>query len=166
MFREGWMPWLSTMGTTAAAVLVATGLIWVLGARPFLLVSLPIALIAMSVGVWLFYVQHQFERTYWAGAGDWDFHDAALYGSSHYDLPAVLRWFTVNIGLHQIHHLSSRIPSYRLPAVARNHPQLASIGRITFGESICCAARALWDERQRSLVTFRQAKGAGRRMKA
>ena len=81
-------------------------------------------LLAASVGVWLFYVQHQFEHTIWANDGDWNLHDAALHGSSHYDLPAFLRWFTANIGVHHVHHLSSRIPYYRLPRVLRDHPEL------------------------------------------
>ena len=82
-------------------------------------------LLAASIGVWLFYVQHQFERTSWDDGKGWDFHDAALHGSSHYDLPALLRWFTANIGVHHVHHLYSRIPFYRLRRVLRDHPELA-----------------------------------------
>jgi acyl-lipid omega-6 desaturase (Delta-12 desaturase) len=83
-----------------------------------LLVQLPITLLAGSIGVWLFYVQHQFEDTFWAHDEGWNFHEAALHGSSHYDLPSVLRWFTANIGVHHVHHLCSRIPYYRLPGVS------------------------------------------------
>ena len=81
-------------------------------------------LLAASVGVWMFYVQHQFEQTSWANDREWNLHDAALHGSSYYDLPAFLRWFTANIGMHHVHHLNSRIPYYRLPRVLRDHPEL------------------------------------------
>ena len=103
------------MATNLAIAVIVAGLIWLVGVGPFLLVHLPIMLLAASIGVWLFYVQHQFEETYWEHADGWDLHEAALHGSSHYDLPAVLRWFTANIGMHHVHHLSSRIPYYRLP---------------------------------------------------
>ena len=88
-------------------------------------------LLAASIGVWLFYVQHQFEDTSWASDADWNLHEAALHGSSHYDLPAFLRWFTANIGVHHVHHLCSRIPYYRLPRVLRDHPELRDVGRLT-----------------------------------
>src|SRR4029077_16511198 len=86
------------------------------------------------IGVWLFYVQHQFEDTSWSHDETWSFHEAALHGSSHYH-PRVLRWFTANIGVHHIHHLCSRIPCYRLPDVLRDHPELAAVGRITLLQS-------------------------------
>ena len=97
---------------------------------------MPITLIAGAAGVWLFYVQHQFEETHWSQKPDWQFEHAALHGSSHYDLPPVLRWFTANIGIHHVHHLSSRIPFYRLPEVLRDYPELKTIGRITLLESL------------------------------
>ena len=87
---------------------------WLIGVGPFLLIHLPIALLAASIGVWLFYVQHQFEGTTWAHEPAWSHPEAALHGSSHYDLPLVLRWLTANIGVHHVHHLNSRIPYYRL----------------------------------------------------
>ncbi|MBN4016385.1 fatty acid desaturase, partial [Rhodospirillaceae bacterium AH-315-P19] len=124
--RSGdWRFWISAMGTNATIVLVAGCLIYFLGAGPFFLVQLPILLLAASIGVWLFYVQHQFEDTYWARDGEWQAQDAAIHGSSHYDLPGVFRWLTANIGVHHIHHLSSRIPYYRLPQVLRDFPELA-----------------------------------------
>jgi omega-6 fatty acid desaturase (delta-12 desaturase) len=89
---------------------------------PFLAVQLPITLLASSAGVWLFYVQHQFENTCWDRDRAWTFQEAALRGSSHYDLPSVLRWFTANIGVHHIHHLNSRIPYYRLSQGAAGSP--------------------------------------------
>jgi omega-6 fatty acid desaturase (delta-12 desaturase) len=158
LMREGLAPWLSTMGTNAAIAIVAAVLIWLIGVKAFLLVHLPIALLGASVGVWLFYVQHQFEDTVWAEKSDWSFPDAALYGSSYYDLPAVLRWFTANIGVHHIHHLCSRIPFYRLGRVLREHPELAGIKRLTLWQGFKCARLVLWDEDRQRLVTFRDAR--------
>jgi omega-6 fatty acid desaturase (delta-12 desaturase) len=109
-----------------------------------------------SIGVWLFYVQHQFEDTFWAHDEGWNFHEAALHGSSHYDLPNVLRWFTANIGVHHVHHLCSRIPYYRLPRVLRDHPELAAVGRLTLFQSLQCVRMVLWDERRRRLISFRE----------
>jgi acyl-lipid omega-6 desaturase (Delta-12 desaturase) len=155
----GWLPWLSTMGTNAAIAVLVAGMIWLIGVGPFLLVHLPIMVLAASIGVWLFYVQHQFEETSWAYDGTWTFHEAALHGSSHYQLPAVLRWFTANIGIHHIHHLCSRIPCYRLPDVLRDHPQLAAIGRITLLQSLRCVRMTLWDEKGQRLISFGEAVG-------
>ena len=156
MMRGGWEPWLSTMATNAGIAILAATMIWLVGLGPFLIVHLPIALLAASIGVWLFYVQHQFEDTFWAHDEGWNFHEAALQGSSHYDLPGVLRWFTANIGVHHVHHLSSRIPYYRLPRVLRDHPQLAAVGRLTLLQSLQCVRRVLWDERKRQLISFRE----------
>jgi omega-6 fatty acid desaturase (delta-12 desaturase) len=156
LMNSAWPFWLSTMATNLAiAILVAT-MVWVVGLRPFLLVQLPITLIAGSIGVWLFYVQHQFEDTFWAGEARWSFHKAALHGSSHYDLPGVLRWFTANIGVHHVHHLSSRIPYYRLPRVLRDHPELAGVGRLTLWQSLQCVRMVLWDENRQRLISFRE----------
>jgi len=157
MMRAGWRPWLSTMVTNLAIAILVAAMITLVGVGPFLLVHLPITILAASIGVWLFYVQHQFEDTLWAKDGNWNFHDAALHGSSHYDLPIVLRWFTANIGMHHVHHLSSRIPYYRLPSVMRDHPQLASLGRLTLFQSFRCVGRALWDEKSGRLIAFREA---------
>ena len=156
--RDRRRAWVSAMATNlAAATLIAT-LIWLVGTGPFLLVQLPITLCAAAAGVWLFYVQHQFEETYWAGEEDWSLSEAALRGSSHYDLPGVLRWFTANIGLHHIHHLNSRIPYYRLSRVLRDHPELKGASRLTLWQSLGCVRLALWDETQRRLVSFREAR--------
>jgi acyl-lipid omega-6 desaturase (Delta-12 desaturase) len=122
--RGGWHPWISAITTNFVIAIAATTLIWFIGIRPFLLVHLPIALLAGSVGVWLFYVQHQFEDTFWANGREWNFHEASLRGSSYYDLPGILRWFTANIGAHHVHHLCSRIPYYRLPQTLRDNPDL------------------------------------------
>ena len=157
MMRSGWKPWLSTMGTNTASAILVAAMIQLVGFGPFLLVHLPITVLASSIGVWLFYVQHQFEDTSWSHDEAWSFHEAALHGSSHYHLPGILRWFTANIGVHHIHHLCSRIPCYRLPDVLRDHPQLAAVRRITLLQSLRCVRMALWDEKRRRLVSFGEA---------
>jgi omega-6 fatty acid desaturase (delta-12 desaturase) len=154
MRGAGWTPWVSTMATNAGIAAVVALLVWLIGVGPFLVIHLPIAMLASSIGVWLFYVQHQFEETSWAREPVWSQAEAAMHGSSHYDLPPVLRWFTANIGVHHIHHLSSRIPYYRLGEVLRNHPELAGVSRLTLWQSLRCIRFALWDESQRRLVSF------------
>jgi omega-6 fatty acid desaturase (delta-12 desaturase) len=158
LMRAGREPWLSVMSTNLAIALVVGLLVAVVGARDFLLVQAPITLLASSAGVWLFYVQHQFEHTWWAWDADWDLHTGALHGSSHYDLPPVLRWFTANIGIHHVHHLCSRIPCYRLGEALRAHPELRAVSRLTLTESFRCLRLALWDEDRRRLVAFRNAR--------
>jgi omega-6 fatty acid desaturase (delta-12 desaturase) len=160
LMAAGRQPWLSVMSTNLAIALVIGLLVALLGARDFLLVQAPITLLASSAGVWLFYVQHQFEHTWWAWDADWNLHTGAVHGSSHYDLPPVLRWFTANIGIHHIHHLSSRIPSYRLDEALRDHPELRAVSRLTLLESFRCLRLALWDEDTRRLVSFREARAA------
>jgi omega-6 fatty acid desaturase (delta-12 desaturase) len=158
LMRAGWLPWLSTMATNLAIASIAAMLIWLIGVKAFVLVHLPVILFAATFGVWLFYVQHQFERTTWESDADWNLHNDALRGSSHYDLPAVLRWFTANIGIHHVHHLCSRIPFYRLPQALRDHPELRGMGRLTLLQSFSCVRLVLWDETQRRLVSFREAR--------
>jgi omega-6 fatty acid desaturase (delta-12 desaturase) len=160
--RRGPMPWLSTM-TTNAGILLAAGLLIVcVGFPTFLVVHLPIVVLAATMGVWVFYVQHQFEATTWDGATDWHQPAAALHGSSHYDLPLVLRWFSANIGVHHVHHLSSGVPFYRLPEVLRTYPELREVGRLTLWRSFGCVRLALWDEETRRLLSFREAQAERR----
>ena len=156
LMRKGWQPWASTMATNLAIALIVATLTWFIGIKAFLLVHLPIMLLAATAGVWLFYVQHQFEYTTWERHERWNLHQAAMYGSSHYDLPAPLRWFTANIGIHHVHHLCSRIPYYRLPRVLRDHPELRDVGHITLLQSFQCVRLVLWDEAQCRLVSFRE----------
>ena len=156
LMGAGWQPWLSTMATNLGIALAAAATIWFVGVGPFLLVHLPITLLGGSVGVWLFYVQHQFEHTFWAHETAWNVQEAAIQGSSHYDLPPVLRWFTGNIGIHHVHHLCSRIPFYRLPMTLRLHPELEKVGRLTLGQSISCVRLVLWDEAARRLISFHE----------
>jgi omega-6 fatty acid desaturase (delta-12 desaturase) len=164
--RCGWRSWASAMLTNAAIALIIVSMMWMVGVRPFLLVHVPITLLAASIGVWLFYVQHQFEHTYWAGHPTWSLHEAALHGSSHYDLPAILRWFTANIGVHHVHHLCSRIPYYRLARVLRDYPELKDVGRLTLLQSLACVRLVLWDEGQQRLISFNELRqshtGSGR----
>jgi omega-6 fatty acid desaturase (delta-12 desaturase) len=156
--RDGWRPWISTMATNAAIALAIIGMISLVGVRAFLMVHLPIMLIAASMGVWLFYVQHQFESVAWARTGNWSHRDAALLGSSYYDLPKLLRWISGNIGIHHIHHLNSRIPYYRLPRVLRDHPELKTVGRLTLWDSLKGVRLSLWCEKRKKLVSFRAAR--------
>jgi omega-6 fatty acid desaturase (delta-12 desaturase) len=150
--------WISTMGTNLVAILLASGLIYAMGLLPFLMIFGLTTFVAAAIGMWLFYVQHQFDETHWDQPEDWDLHDAALYGSSFYDLPGPLRWLTGNIGIHHVHHLYSRIPFYRLPVVIRDYPVLANVRRFNLWQSFACANLHLWDEDARRLVSFRQAR--------
>ena len=156
LMRNGWQPWASTMATNLAIAVIVATLTWFIGIKAILLVHLPTIVLAATAGVWLFYVQHQFEHTMWDRDENWNLHQAALHGSSHYELPALLRWFTANIGIHHVHHLSSRIPYYRLPRVLRDYPELRDVGRITLLQSFACVRLVLWDEAQRRLVSFRE----------
>ena len=153
--RLGWRPWLSTMATNAGIAAFAALMIWLVGLGPFLAIHLPVTLAAASIGVWLFYVQHQFEQVEWQRDGDWSHAGGALAGSSYYDLPPVLGWFTANIGIHHVHHLNSRIPFYRLRQVLRDHPELTLAHRLTLRESLKSIRLALWCETRKKLVPFR-----------
>ena len=110
--------------------------------------------------MWLFFVQHQFEETSWERLPDWKRPEAALYGSSHYDLPEPLRWFSANIGVHHVHHLSARIPYYRLARVLRDYPELREINRMTLLDSIKTIPLALWDETRHRMISFREFRNA------
>ena len=158
LMRNGWTPWVSTMATNIAILLAAATVIWFIGIKAFLLIHLPVTLVAGAIGVWLFFVQHQFEETIWNKDDEWNWHEAAFHGSSHYDLPSWLRWFTANIGVHHVHHLCSMIPFYRLTNVLHDHPELRGIGRLTLLQSLGCVRLALWDEGRRRLVSFQEAR--------
>jgi omega-6 fatty acid desaturase (delta-12 desaturase) len=146
--------WRSVHLTNLILLTVVSVLGMTIGWQRFLMVCLPVTLIASSVGVWLFYVQHQFEDTYWQSGSLWDFYEAGLRGSSYYDLPKLLRWFTANIGLHHVHHLNSRIPNYRLQQCFDETPALHHVTRLTLWQSLRCGALKLWDEEQQKLVGF------------
>ena len=149
--------WISAMGTNIAIIAALALIVFFGGLMPVLLIFLPSTLLAATAGMWLFYVQHQFEHTQWDKDEVWQLHDAALNGSSHYALPSVLRWFSANIGIHHVHHLYSRIPFYRLPEVLRDHTELADGNRMTIRQSLANARLHLWDEKSRRLLSFSQA---------
>jgi acyl-lipid omega-6 desaturase (Delta-12 desaturase) len=154
---------LSVLFTDLALVAIAVAASLTFGLKTYLLVQLPVIVISWTSGVWLFYVQHQFEGTHWSRHEDWDPLDAALLGSSYYKLPRVLQWFTGNIGLHHIHHLRPRIPNYHLQACQDAVPALQHLQPLTLRRSLRSMAMNLWDEQQQKLVSFRAIRGRPRR---
>jgi len=118
------------------------------------LIQLPILFVAQVAGIWLFYVQHQFDGVYWSRQSQWDFLTASLEGGSYYKLPKVLQWFTGNIGYHHIHHLDSRIPNYRLPKVQKALPEVQSAPTLGLFTSFKSLRYRLWDEKQQKMVGF------------
>ena len=152
--RSQWRDWVSILGTDVVFAAKVTVLVLVFGPMPVLMGWLPVVLVAAMIGIWLFYVQHQFENAYWEPRNRWDFHAAAIQGSSFYDLPAVVHWLTGNIGFHHIHHFASRIPNYRLRACHEASPVFRQAPRLTFRESLRCTRLALWDPELRKLVPF------------
>jgi omega-6 fatty acid desaturase (delta-12 desaturase) len=150
-FKREWNSvWLNNL----ALAFVLGGLWLTVGLRTALLVQVPVVLLAGAAGVWLFYVQHQFEETYWAEDAAWSVERASLEGSSYYDLPPVLHWFSGNIGYHHLHHLASRVPNYRLQECFRSDPRLRQAPRLTLRSSLRSAQLRLWDEDSRRLVPF------------
>lgn len=144
--------------TTAALLFLAAGLIALFGLGAYLIIQLTVLTVATTAGVWLFYVQHQFEDVYWERKGDWDFAQAALQGSSFYKLPRVLQWFSGNIGFHHIHHLSPRIPNYALERAHNAEPLFQAVKPLTLRRSLKSFTYRLWDERRQKLVGYRGAK--------
>ncbi|MGH6871103.1 MAG: fatty acid desaturase [Rhizomicrobium sp.] len=159
---RNWRAWISPMATNAALAAVIVAAMYFAGVKAFLLTQVPITLIAGSIGVWLFFIQHQFDDTFWAADGAWNPKDAALRGSSYYVLPGFLRWLTANIGIHHVHHLYARIPFYRLPQVLRDQARLANVSRVSLWQSIRCARLSLWDECENRLVSFLEARRAAK----
>ncbi|WP_366525474.1 fatty acid desaturase [uncultured Ruegeria sp.] len=157
LMHAGWRYWLSAMATNVVIATVLGGVYSVGGVDALLFVFLPTMFLAASIGVWLFYIQHQFEHTTWEHEEQWKLQHAAFYGSSHYALPGPLRWFTANVGVHHVHHMASRIPFYRLDEVLRDHGELAECQRVTLYESLHCARLHLWDESRQRLLTFSEA---------
>ena len=138
-----------------ALLLLAAGMSVVFGLGPYLLIQTVALCVGGSAGVWMFYVQHQFEDAYWERGADWDYTAAALKGSSYYQLPKVLQWFSGNIGFHHIHHLSPRIPNYNLERCHRSDPLFQGIQPVKLWPSLRLATLRLWDESSRKLVGFR-----------
>jgi omega-6 fatty acid desaturase (delta-12 desaturase) len=137
---------------------LAAGLCWLIGWERFLLVWGPPALIAGSVGIWLFYVQHQFEDAYWQSADEWDYTEAALRGSSYLNLPWPLEFFTGYIGFHHVHHLSARIPNYNLRRAHRENPIFHQVPTLSLLDGLRAVNLKLWDPERGKLVSFAQAR--------
>ena len=150
----------SVIWTDVALAVVVGSLIWLIGIGDFLLVWAPAALLAGAVGIWLFYVQHQFEDAYWQRSDGWSYADAALRGSSFLKLSKPLRFVTGNIGYHHIHHLSVRIPSYNLPRAHEENPVFRSVPTLSLWDGLRAVRLKLWDEQRGRLVTFAQARAA------
>jgi omega-6 fatty acid desaturase (delta-12 desaturase) len=148
----------STLGTDAVLGVAFGLMFWLLGWQAVLVVWLAPALIAGSAGIWLFYVQHQFEDAYWQSGEEWDYADAALQGSTYLKLPKVLQFFSGSIGLHHVHHLSHKVPNYNLQRAHESHPGFASVPTITIVDGLRAVRFKLWDERAGKLVTFAQAR--------
>ncbi|MDX2138273.1 MAG: fatty acid desaturase [Chloroflexota bacterium] len=144
----------SIRNTNIALVVWITLISLLIGFDKYVLIQLPVLMIATGVGVWLFYVQHQFENTYWERHEQWDFATAALYGSSFYKLPKLLQWFTGNIGFHHIHHLSPRIPNYELERCHNNAELFQRVEQLTLWTSLKSLHVRLWDEDHHKMVGY------------
>ena len=159
-FHEGYktLPvsstWKSIMSTNAGIIAFYGTLSYFVGLSTLAIVYLPILIITAWVGGWLFYIQHQFEDTYWENNENWNINEAGLAGSSYYALPKVFQWFTGNIGLHHIHHLCLKIPNYKLQECMDAYPELENINRLTFKQSLASINMKLWDEDQKKLVSL------------
>lgn len=152
---------ISIHATNLALLASILGVGWLVGYREFVMVHLPVAILASSLGVWMFYVQHTFEDTYWEHHDNWDFEAAAITGSSYYHLPRGLQWLTANIGFHHIHHLDSRIPNYRLQECFDRNPEFQQVTRLTIWQSLSCISFKLWDEKQGKMVGFKNLENTG-----
>ena len=152
----------SALGTDAALIVVIVSLCLLLGWQGFLLVQMPALLVTGSAGIWFFYVQHQFEDTYWQSSDSWSYEDAAIQGSSYLRLPRILQFLSGNIGLHHVHHLNARIPNYNLQAAHDDNPGLHAVPTLTLSDGLRATRLKLWDEEQGRLVGFKGARGARR----
>ena len=144
----------SVIGTDIALAVLVGGLCWLMGWREYVMVALPPALLAGAAGIWLFYVQHQFEDAYWQSTSDWNYADAALRGSSYLKLAKPLQFFTGNIGLHHIHHLNARIPNYNLQRAHDENPLFQGVPTLSLWQALRAVRLKLWDEDRARLVTF------------
>ncbi|MGE3172212.1 MAG: fatty acid desaturase [Planctomycetota bacterium] len=142
----------------AAVLAMAVGLAALFGVVPYMVIQLTVLMVAGAGGVWLFYLQHQFEDAYWERGDDWDYAAAALQGSSFFRLPRVLQWFSGNIGFHHVHHLSPRIPNYNLEACHRSDPMFEAVPPMSLWQGVRALGLKLWDESSKKLVGFRHAR--------
>jgi acyl-lipid omega-6 desaturase (Delta-12 desaturase) len=146
----------SVIRTNLVLAVLIGAIVWAIGLEAYLLVQLPLVLMAGSAGVWLFYVQHQFEDVYWESTDTWNYDAAALQGSSYLRLPQPLQFFTGNIGLHHVHHLSARVPNYNLQRAHDDNPVFQSVPTLGFWDGVKCVRLKLWDEERQRLVTWRE----------
>jgi acyl-lipid omega-6 desaturase (Delta-12 desaturase) len=144
----------SVIWTNIGLLVLGAGLSWLVGVKAYLILQLIMTLVAGTAGMWLFYVQHQFEDAHWQTGEDWDYTDAALKGSSFYKLPKVFQWFSGNIGFHHIHHLSPAIPNYHLEKCHKSEPLFQTVKPITLFASLKSLTFRLWDERRQKLVGY------------
>lgn len=147
----------SVLVTNVAIAIIILLASLTIGFKAYALIQFPVIFFAGVIGVWLFYIQHQFEGVYWSRHDQWDPIKASLYGSSYYKLPKVIQWFTGNIGLHHIHHLRSRIPNYNLQSACDDTKAFVDIEPLTLRRSITCLQLKLWDEKEQKLVRFKSA---------
>ena len=154
--------WASVWQTNAALAGIVTFMWLTIGLKAFVLVHLPVLLFTVTAGVWLFYVQHQYEDTYWHEHEQWSYFEAGLEGSSHLALPKLLQWVTASIGIHHVHHISARIPNYKLQECMDAVPELQNVTRITIWDGIKTLRLSLWHEDTRTLVSFREARRLAR----
>jgi omega-6 fatty acid desaturase (delta-12 desaturase) len=148
--------WASVWWTNLCLVAIWLVMAFTIGLRAFLLVQAPITVLTCALGVWLFYVQHQFEDTYWHRHEEWNYFDAALHGSSHLVLPRWMQWMTASIGLHHVHHLNPQIPNYRLQECLDSTEELQQAKRITIADGWRLLRLSLWDEESHRLIGFRE----------
>jgi omega-6 fatty acid desaturase (delta-12 desaturase) len=148
----------AVMATNVALVALVGGLCWLMGWRDYLLVEAPTIMLAGAAGIWLFYVQHQFEDVYWESSEGWSYADAALRGSSYLKLPKVLQFFSGNIGFHHVHHLSARIPSYNLPRVHDEHQIFHDVPTLSLMDGLRAVRLKLYDQERGQMVSFAQAR--------
>ncbi|MYL58367.1 fatty acid desaturase [Virgibacillus halodenitrificans] len=156
---------LNTYLINVSIMVIYSLLIWVVGWQAFLMIQLPILFVSGALGIWLFYVQHQFEDSYFENEDEWDFVKAAVDGSSYYKLPKVIQWLTGSIGFHHVHHLSPRVPNYHLEKAHESTPPLQKATTITLATSLKSIRFRLYDEATRSFVTFKEVKSLIRKRK-
>ncbi|ASA21117.1 fatty acid desaturase [Paenibacillus donghaensis] len=157
---------MNTYITNLSIAALYGGMIWLIGWQAFLLVHLPIVFISGFLGIWLFYVQHQFEDTFFEKEDEWSYVKAAVEGSSYYKLPKLLQWFTGNIGFHHVHHLSPKVPNYNLEKAHNATPPLQQATTITIGTSLKAIRFRLWDEESKQFISFKQNKARMRELKS
>jgi omega-6 fatty acid desaturase (delta-12 desaturase) len=150
----------SVLATNVALALIVATFSYTLGWQDYLLIQGPVFFVAGAAGIWLFYVQHQFEDTYWQGHGDWRYDHAALEGSSYLKLPRLLQFFSGNIGFHHVHHLSVGIPNYNLQEAHESTDRLQAVPELTLRDGLRATRLKLWDEQTARLVTFREARSS------